>query len=261
MSDRANDTGPARLLDPARDPGAVDVTAPAVRPQLLLVCEHAGRLIPARLEGLGLTEAERARHIAWDIGAESVARGLARRLGARLVVQRYSRLVIDCNRPPLGIQSIPEVSDGTRVPGNRGLGEADKAARVSEIFEPYAAALAEEAAAPGLAAMVSIHSFTPVMNGMERPWDIGFCYRSAESRGAGLAAAFRAAHPDLNVADNEPYQIDDETDWFVPRCAEPSGLPHCLIEIRNDRIATEAGAALWADRLAPHLATLAGEPL
>ena len=221
---------------------------------VLLVCEHAGRAIPERLGDLGLSPYEMERHIAWDIGAEGLARALAAGIGATLVMQRYSRLVIDCNRPPLGRQSIPEESDGTEVPGNRGLDAAGKAARVAEIFDPYAEAVRRAIARPGLRLAVSIHSYTPALAGVRRPWHAGFCAR--QDAYARAAIDRLGQDPAITVAVNQPYQVDDETDWFIPYAAEPSGLPHALIEIRNNGLSSEAGIARWADRLAPCLTEL-----
>lgn len=239
----------ARLLDPRVDPAPVEYVAATARPDLLFICEHAGRLIPRSLGDLGLAPGEIDRHIAWDIGAEGVARRLAATLGAGLILQRYSRLVIDCNRPPLGKQSIPETSDGAEIPGNRNLSNEAGAARVVEIFRPFAEACEAAISDRRIRGAYSIHSFTPCMNGFARPWHIGFCFRQANS-GGDLARRFGAAHPNLTVAENQPYQIDDETDWFIPRVAEPRGIAHALIEIRNDQIADEAGQILWAGRLA-----------
>lgn len=246
---RETDRHIAALLDPAVDPAPVEQVAATARPDLLFVCEHAGRLIPRSLGDLGLAPGEIDRHIAWDIGAEGVARRLAAALGAGLILQRYSRLVIDCNRPPLGMQSVPETSDGTEIPGNRNLSDGAGAARVAAIFRPFAEACEVAIADRRIRAAYSIHSFTPRMNGFTRPWHIGFCSRQAGS-GSALARRFGAAHPALTVAENQPYQIDDETDWFIPRVVEPRGIAHALIEIRNDQIADEEGQTLWAGRLA-----------
>src|SRR5258706_8978523 len=69
------------------------------RSPFLLTSDHYGRLIPRALGDLGLSKSELARHIAWDPGIAGVADALAKHLGAHLIAQRYSRLVIDCNRP------------------------------------------------------------------------------------------------------------------------------------------------------------------
>src|SRR6202022_2744475 len=107
-----------------------------------LTGDHAGRAIPRRLGRLGLLEHETERHIAWDIGIGAVGKQLSRLLDAALVLQTYSRLVIDCNRDPIVPSSIPEISETTEIPGNRGLGEAVRAARVEAFFRPYHATIA-----------------------------------------------------------------------------------------------------------------------
>ena len=130
------------------DPAPVEVVNGESDAPLMLVCEHAGRAIPRALGDLGLPADALASHIGWDIGAERVARTVAQRLGAPLVIQRYSRLVIDANRPPETPSSIPEISDGISIPGNCGLSQAAREARVREIFEPMNAAIAALSRAP-----------------------------------------------------------------------------------------------------------------
>ena len=237
------------LLRPGRDPGPVELVAPDALREVLLVCEHAGTAIPESLGALGLGSDARRLHIAYDIGAGDVARDLAGRLGCRLILQRYSRLVIDCNRPPGTAASIPEISDHHPIPGNRGLSPGARALREEEIFAPYARLCMQEVARPPVRFAFSIHSFTPRMDGRARPWDIGFLFRHERSRGAQLARLCRQQWPGLTVGLNHPYTIDDETDWFIPVCAEPRGIAHCLIEIRNDHLLTAAGCRRWASRL------------
>lgn len=243
------ETAQGSLLRRGHDPAPVEVLNAGSDSLLLLVCEHAGNAIPAALGTLGLSEAARAEHIALDIGAGAVTRALASRFSCRAVLQPYSRLVIDSNRPPGVPTSIPEASDGTPVPGNTALSPEARRAREEEIFAPFAARCLAEVARPGLAAAISIHSFTPVMDGRARPWDIGFLYRRPESGGARLAALCERLFPDLTVGRNEPYSVEDETDWFVPVCAEPRGIAHALIEIRNDHLRSDTGCLAWVDRL------------
>jgi predicted N-formylglutamate amidohydrolase len=243
---------PERLLDPAHDPPPVEIVPASGRPDILLVCEHAGRAVPASLGDLGISKDDMDRHIAYDVGAEEVARGLAARTGAALILQRYSRLVIDCNRPPLGMQSVPDISDGTQIPANHGLSVAALTARVDEIFTPFARAIRDHVVHHSLTAAFSIHSFTPVFQEQARPWHLGLCARREPTLDA-MVQGFRRRAPSLNSAANQPYQIDDETDWFIPRVAEPAGVRHALIEIRNDQIAEAAGVAVWVERLAPTL--------
>lgn len=236
------------LLGPG-DPAPVLSLNPLGKAPLLLVCEHAGQAAPARLGGLGVAQDAFDAHIGWDIGAAEVTRRLSAALDAPAVMQAYSRLVIDCNRPPTAADSVPEISDGRAIPGNRGLSPADRQARIDEIFTPYQDALAARLDRPEIRATVSIHSFTPRMNGVDRPWDIGFLFRRDGATSARLAETLAAHAPGLTIGMNEPYQIDDESDWFVPQIGEARGLPHSLIEIRNDHIGSAAGQALWADRL------------
>ncbi|WP_323776208.1 N-formylglutamate amidohydrolase [Leisingera sp.] len=239
---------PATLLGP-RDPAPVELLNSASRHPVLLVCEHAGQQIPERLSGLGLSRTDLDRHIGWDIGAAAVTRKLAHAMGAPAVLQAYSRLVIDCNRPPEAPDAMPLISDGTPVPGNRGLTQQDRAARVSGIFAPYQAAVTETRGQPERQLLISIHSFTARMAGEVRPWDIAFLYRGDADTPERLRHALLEQAPELSVGMNEPYQIDDESDWFVPRHGEASGLPHSLIEIRNDLIADDAGQSRWAGLL------------
>lgn len=247
------------LLGPD-DPSPAEIFNPDAAATLLLVCDHAGRAVPRRLGRLGLDEAAFERHIAWDIGAAQVARRLAVRFEAPLVLSAYSRLVVDTNRRRGDPTAIPEESDGTAIPANCGLSEADRGARFAAVHEPYHAAIASRVAAVRrrgtVPAILSIHSFTPSFKGFARPWQIGVLWnrddRIARPLMDGLAARGVA------VGDNQPYSGQDRHGYTMPRHAEDTGLPHVLIEIRQDLIATAAGADTWAailyDVLAPTLA-------
>ena len=218
-----------------------------------LTCEHAGRAFPRRLGRLGLPEAETLRHIAWDIGIGAVGRELSRLLSAAVILQTYSRLVIDCNRDPKVPSSIPEISEDTKIPGNHGLAEAERAARADAIFRPYhntiAAALDRRAAADRASALVALHSFTPVFKGVPRPWHVAVLFNRDPRLAHALAELLRA-EGDLVVGENEPYQVSDLTDYTVPVHGERRGLPHVEIEIRQDLITDPAGQRDWAERLA-----------
>ena len=237
------------LLTPD-DPDPVEIVNPDSAHPTLLVCEHAGQAIPSVLGDLGLPEGEIDRHIGWDIGAEGVARRMAENLGCTLVIQRYSRLVIDCNRPPDAHDCMPEVSDGTTIHANLGLDETARAARVNEIFLPFQQAVAEHIERVPRTAAISIHSFTPVMRGVARPWDIGFLFRKDEETSTRLADHVQAVRPELTIGMNQPYQVTGFSDWFVPQHGEARGLPHSLIEIRNDHIESNEGQDRWAQLLA-----------
>lgn len=216
-------------------------------------CDHYGRLIPRALGDLGVSATDMERHIAWDIGIAGVAARLADDMDVHLIAQRYSRLVIDCNRPFDSPGSIPLISEATEIPGNGGLAPEQVAARRRAIFAPYhdriAGALAARKARGQPTILVSLHSFTPVYAGIARPWHVGTLYHRDARLPHLLRDALRA-EGDLVVGDNEPYAVSDATDYTLPVHAERRGLMHTGIEIRQDLIADEAGQQAWSDRLA-----------
>ncbi|SMF45612.1 Predicted N-formylglutamate amidohydrolase [Tistlia consotensis] len=246
------DTAATHRLLAAGEPDPVEVRNLGAGSRFLLACDHAGRRIPRALGDLGLPESELARHIAWDIGAAGVARGLADRLAAPLVAQVYSRLVIDCNRHPRVPGSMPEVSELTEIPGNRAIHPEQRRARHDEIFRPYhdtlVAELDRRAQAGAATLLVAVHSFTPVFKGVARPWHVGVLY-NRNRRLAEIMMALFEAEGDLVVGDNEPYAVGDETDYTIPVHGEQRGIDHVELEIRQDLVADEAGQQAWAERL------------
>ncbi|MBV9523238.1 MAG: N-formylglutamate amidohydrolase [Alphaproteobacteria bacterium] len=247
------------LLQPD-DPPVFEILGGERGAPLLLVCDHASRAVPRRLAKLGLQDAVLMRHIGWDIGAAEVTRGLAQRLDAPAVLAGYSRLVVDCNRDLDDPTAMPEVSDGVVIPGNRSLSPAARAARVAACFDPYHAAIADRLAAfaarGAVPVILSIHSFTPVMNGIARPWHIGVLWNRDPRVAVPLIAELAAADPRRIVGDNEPYSAREPAGYTIRAHAEPAGLPHAAVEIRQDLIDTPAGAAQWADNLAAALAPI-----
>jgi predicted N-formylglutamate amidohydrolase len=237
----ADEPAPARVLRP--DGGSV----------FLLTADHAGRAIPRALRDLGLPGTELGRHIAWDIGIAAVTARLSALLDATAVLQTFSRLVIDCNRRPDVPSSIQVVSESTEIPGNAALSDADRAARVADIFTPYhteiAALLDARQAAGRRSVLVAMHSFTPVYLGEIRPMHVAVLYNRAPALSRLLARLLREEHG-LVVAENEPYAVSDETDYGVPVHAERRGLDHVEIEIRQDLIGEAAGQEAWAARFA-----------
>jgi len=228
----------------------------------LIICDHAGRRIPRRLGELGLSGNDLQRHIAWDIGAAEVAAGLGRRLDACVILQTYSRLVIDCNRPLGSPGSIVTHSEDTAIPGNVGITAPEVAVRQHEIFQSYHGRIREQIdaqRAQGVTPwLICMHSFTPVFGGVVRSWHAGVLYnRDARLAQAVLAALRREG--DLVIGDNEPYAASDTTDYAIPVYGEALGLPHVGIEIRQDLIADAAGQRAWSQRLAGILRELAAQ--
>ena len=248
---------PARpALLGADDPPPFDLVNPAGSAPMLMVCDHASHAVPASLHGLGLDESTLRCHIGWDIGAADVTRRLTAMLDAPAVLAGYSRLVIDCNRPPGSNSSIPAVSDGLAIPGNTVVDEAAAAARATACFEPYHAAvdrqLDEMAAAGATPAFISMHSFTPLFDGFERPWHVGLLWDRDDRLAKPLIKAL-AADPLIHVGNNEPYSGRSPTPYSTPRHAETRRLPHVTVEIRQDLIDTHHGAETWAQRMAAAL--------
>jgi predicted N-formylglutamate amidohydrolase len=224
---------------------------------IVLVCEHASNTIPKSLGTLGLSDGDRQRHIAWDIGAEGTARILSKLLDAPLILQRYSRLVYDCNRPPESPGAMPEVSEIFEIPGNRNLSVENRAARNTEIARPFHRFIEDfldaRAAASRLTIPVSIHSFTPVYKGVARNFDAGFLF----DRDNWLANFLIKAFPSDKARLNEPYGPKDGVMYLMNLHAAPRGLKHVMIEIRNDLIANHAGQNTWANNLTVPLAQAA----
>lgn len=251
----------SRTLLRANDPAPVTVLNASAQASAVIVCDHGGDAVPEALNGLGLDAAIRARHIAWDIGAADVARRLSDRLAMPAVLAGYSRLVIDLNRPLDDLTSIREISDGVVIPGNRRLTAGDIEARAAEIFRPYHAAVTAALATCPITvpAVISIHSFTPVMKGFERPWHIGVLYND-DARIAGPLIAALNHNADVMVGDNLPYSGYDLFGNTIETHAMPQGRPNILLEIRQDLIDTHHGAAKWAGIIADALAPVLADP-
>jgi predicted N-formylglutamate amidohydrolase len=266
LPNRAGDSvnGSMTLLAPDERTVAVVRNAGAASPFLLLG-DHAGREIPRALGDLGLPAAERRRHIAWDIGVAGLGEALSAALGATFIRQRFSRLVIDCNRDPARADAIPEVSDATTVPGNLALPAAQRMARVAEVAGPYHAVIAAEldarAALGRPTTLVSLHSFTPRMGGFDRPWRFGVLHAEDSRFSRAVLAHLRASEGAGLVGDNQPYRMD-EVDFTIPHHARPRGLDYLELEVRQDLLARPAGRrriALRLARLLPQALAEAGE--
>jgi predicted N-formylglutamate amidohydrolase len=235
----------------ADDPPPVSVQNAGGASPLLLVADHAGVASPRALGRLGVAASEWQRHIAWDIGIAGLARMLSDALHATLIRQNYSRLVIDCNRPLDAASSIPEISELTPIPGNVGLSDVEKAARAREIFSPYHERIEaeRERRRQGGTALIALHSFTPEFKGVARPWHVALLSNRDRRLADRLLNMFREERG-LVVGDNQPYFVSDATDYTIPVHGERHGLPHALIEIRQDLIAEDSGQQQWAERLA-----------
>jgi predicted N-formylglutamate amidohydrolase len=246
----------SNLSDPllaADEPPAFQESQVEGRSDFIIVVDHASARIPRRLANLGLPERELQRHIAWDIGALSVARRVAQAIDAPLVAQNYSRLVIDCNRDPGVATSIPRISELREIPGNIGLSVPEIAARQFEIFDPYHRRISEllddRQASGRRVILVAQHTMTDIYKGDRRHMHAAVLY-NRDRRFAGVVLEMLRRERHLVIADNEPYFVSDETDYTIPHHAEARSLLHVEIEIRQDLVNDETGQVEWAARLA-----------
>lgn len=237
------------------DPFETVPGAPGSR--VLLLCDHATNTVPAEVGGgsLGLPPEDMARHIAYDPGARGVTVELARLMEATALLTRFSRLVIDPNRGEDDPTLLMRLYDGTIIPANRHVDRAEIERRLDRWHRPYhnaiTASLDRIAADTGEPAIVSIHSYTPQLKGRSpRPWQVGILWHHDGRLALPLIARLRAEG--LCVGDNEPYSGELEGDT-LSRHGTGRGLPHVLIELRQDLIAAPEDQRLWAARLAPIL--------
>ncbi|WP_064713471.1 N-formylglutamate amidohydrolase [Rhizobium bangladeshense] len=243
---------------PSGWPEACEIIAEAKPCDIVFVCEHASNYIPEEFGNLGLTPADTLRHIAWDVGAAQLTRRLASQMGAQAFLGTYSRLLLDLNRPLGSPDSIPVISEGTAIPGNQSLSKDAVALRERFIFMPFhdevADYLDQRQKAGRNTKIVTIHSFTPVYLGVQRPWHIGILHGASRSYATDILSNLRG-DSSLNVTLNQPYVISRDGDYALPVHGDDRDIEAVLIEIRNDLLATEEAvdrmAGLLGSALSP----------
>ncbi len=255
------DTGEGLLAPDDPSPCTI-LNAQGAAPAVLL-CDHSSNAIPAALGDLGLDEAARLRHIAWDIGAAEVTRHLSEMFDAAAAYSGYSRLVVDCNRAHDDPTAMRQISDGIIVPGNRGLDATARSLRAESCYWPYHRAvtgLIDDVAARGVTpAVISIHTCTPVIKDFERPWHIGVL-SNHDRRMADLLIAELARDSTLCIGDNQPYSGLDPHGYTIETHALPHGRPNVLLEIRQDLVDTNRGIRHWAELVGQALANVMAQP-
>lgn len=252
----------AASLDARQTFEPVSTLAGALDAGVLFLCDHASNALPPEYGDLGLPAGQFERHIAYDIGAAALTRRLAERFRAPAVMTTFSRLLIDPNRGGDDPTLVMRISDGALIPGNARIGAEEIERRRARYWQPYrdavAATLDAMIASGVLPAIVSVHTFTPSMKGIARPWQVGFLWDLDPRLPRPMIDMMRAPG-DLTVGDNEPYDgaLEDDT---MDTHATRRGLAGLLIEVRQDLVATESEAFAWADRLAGPLATALADP-
>jgi len=241
---------PPTILATREGPSA-EVLNPGGKSAVCLVCEHASPRIPNSLSDLGLAAKDRHSHAVWDIGAAEVAKALADALDAPLVASRVSRLVYDCNRNTNAADAMPECVEKIEVPGNRELSDADRHARIIQVYVPFRDLLARTLntfASPPI--LVTIHSFSPTWFGKPRDVEIGLLHDADDRLAKRMLASARKG---IDTRLNEPYSAADGVMHTLKAHALPWGLQNVMIEIRNDLISDAAGAARVASPIADML--------
>jgi len=243
------------LIGPGDEPPFVSYNNNGKAP-VLLVADHASPFFPAGLKQLGLDDSVLEQHVAWDIGSDMLARFLADELDAQLVLAGFSRLIVDPNRKLNSPTAFPELSDGIAIPGNIGLDETQKALRVQSFFKPYHDAITDKLNAfkeRGIVpAMISIHTCTPVLDRIVRPWHIGILWDTDPRLPKPFIDYFNQVG-EICIGDNKPYSGRHPNDFTIDHHAEPAGLPHMGIEVRQDLVSDAEGARKWAGILATGL--------
>lgn len=256
------DSAPEALLGPGDVP-PFQVLNKKGRAPVLITGDHASNRMPLKLDLLGLEPEHLDQHISWDIGTRELVERLCTRLDAPAVIAGYSRLVADVNRRIESSTIMPPVSGGIRVPGNEGLTESQRSARLNEVYWPYHKRISrmlrgfrERGVIP---ALISIHSFTPELEGVSRPWHAGVLW-DKDPRIAVPLMRKLAERTGLEVGDNQPYSGKHPHDFTVDHHAESAGFPHVSIETRQDLIGNSAGAESWAAVLGEVLAEILEDP-
>lgn len=250
------------VLD-ADEPEAFEFVDVAARYPCLLVCDHASNRFPRCLRDLDLAAEIRESHLAWDIGSADLTRELSRRLGVPAILCNYSRLVIDCNRGLEDPTVFLRYSDGVPIARNVAIKPAERDWRIDNLYKPYHRAIEKRLAAltseGRVAALFSLHSFTPVFDGMPRAWDSGVLW-DADSRIAQPLLSGLRGLGNWKVGDNEPYSGRSAADFTVDYHGEAAGRAHAALEIRQDHLSSADGISYWADALAAILEPVLKSP-
>jgi predicted N-formylglutamate amidohydrolase len=241
---------------------ALEILNPSGTSPVVLLCEHASNFIPAEYAGLGLSSADLERHIAWDIGVAGVTRRLSNLLDAPAFLGRYSRLLIDLNRPLRSPTSIVTRSESTDIPGNASIDATERTRRVERYFEPFHTAVASlldsraQAERPSL--IVAVHSFTPTFHGEARPWAAGIIYDQGTAFAEATLDRLRLQVAALEVGANVPYSVAPEDYYGLLQYGDYVGNPALLVEIRQDLLAQPEQQDAWARRLSSAIAVDVG---
>ncbi len=232
---------PASFLQKGEKPSFTRVNAQSKSP-IIIVCDHASNAMPKAVKNLGLDAKARKMHIAWDPGTAHIGHYLAKKLKAPLQLANYSRLVVDLNRGEDHADCMRDTSDHVKVPGNKNLTAAQKQARLDDIYWPYHNEITKQLDSVlkrgKVPLLLSIHSFTPAMDGKHRPWHIGVMWNRQEKLSKQLVANLKRNNPALVIGENKPYSLKGAAGGknTIERHCESRGLPYLIVEFRQDLV-------------------------
>jgi predicted N-formylglutamate amidohydrolase len=256
-------TGECTLIGPD-DPPPYHVINEDGSGQVLLVGDHVSNRLPASMNRLGLDESVMHKHVAYDIGTRKLIHRLSQHLDAPAVLAGYSRLLVDLNRSLEDPSIMPEVSDNISIPGNQNLTRAQRSERIHCFYTPYRSAidhmLHRFRTRGQVPAFIAIHSFTPEMAGVVRPWHAGMLWDKDPRIPIPLMKKLRGRPENFHIGDNQPYSGRHPADYTIDHHAESAGLPHVSIEIRQDLVSTDEGAERWASILDEALQDILADP-
>ena len=256
-------TAQSKKLLTDKDPFPVNQLDPEKSPHpILVVCDHAGSAVPMSLQSQIPPPHEMRRHIALDVGAKPLAQNIAKQLGSTLVMQNYSRLVIDMNRPHDSPELCPAVSDTTTIPFNQNLTDKDKAIRIEEIFNVYHGAISKilDHRKHQTTALLAVHSFTPQLKGQPpRSWHVDVISRQSHRIAERVQHSLQQECPDLKVGLNAVFAVTDQSDYTLRTHAESRSLPGISVEVRNDLLSTNSEINRWTELLSNAVRTAFGE--
>ncbi|MGE3808649.1 MAG: N-formylglutamate amidohydrolase [Gemmataceae bacterium] len=196
---------------------------------LLFTCEHGGNQVPRRFaplfQGAGRVLAS---HRGYDCGALELARALAHG-GAPLLFATITRLLVDLNRSLTNRAVFSTYTRDLEAGVREGI--------VAEFYRPYrerVEAQVDSAIASGQPLVhVSVHSFTPVRNGVRRRADVGLLFDPARENERRLVLAWQASlkelRPGLIVRRNYPYL--GKSDGFTTHLRRRFGPRYAGIEL------------------------------
>ncbi|MFT5430984.1 MAG: putative N-formylglutamate amidohydrolase [Myxococcota bacterium] len=199
---------------------------------VLLTAEHASNRLPPRWDWQG-QEHLATQHWGIDLGIAPLTEALATSLGAPAVLARFTRLLVDPNRPVDSPTLFRDRADGHPVNMNALVTPEGAARRIAEYYEPYHAAIDAQLAQHKCKFLLSMHSFTPLYEGAPRSVEIGVLH---PGNSAALAEQWRdaLATTGRDVRVNEPYTGSNGYMYSAETHADRFGIPCIELEVRQD---------------------------